>query len=148
ADARRQSAQCQEVLAQRIQEFQNHAAQAEDLNTRLYREVIASRMRPFADGTHAFPRLVRDMARKLNKLVRLDIDGLSTEVDRDILEKLEAPLPHLVRNAIDHGIEMPDVRQAAGKPETGVLRIDAGHRAGTLVITIADDGGGIDLERL
>ena len=83
---------------------------AEDLNSRLYREVIVSRMRPFADGAHGFPRLVRDMARHLGKQVRLDIVGLATEVDRDILEKLEAPLTHLLRNAVDHGIEPPAER--------------------------------------
>jgi two-component system sensor histidine kinase and response regulator WspE len=148
ADGRRQSALCREVLAERIREFQDHAAQAEDLNTRLYREVIASRMRPFADGTAGFPRLVRDMARQLNKAVRLQIDGQSTEVDRDILEKLEAPLTHLLRNAVDHAIEPPEQRVAAGKPETGVVRVEARHRAGSLAITVADDGGGISLERL
>jgi two-component system sensor histidine kinase and response regulator WspE len=148
AEARRQSGHCREVLAERMREFQDHAAQAEDLNSRLYREVIASRMRPFADGAHGFPRLVRDMARQLGKQVRLDIDGQATEVDRDILEKLEAPLTHLLRNAVDHGIEPPEQRKAAGKPETGVVRIDARHRAGMLAITVADDGGGIDLERL
>jgi two-component system sensor histidine kinase and response regulator WspE len=148
AEARRQSGHCREVLAERLRDFQDHAAQAEDLNTRLYREVIASRMRPFADGAQALPRLVRDMARSLGKLVRLDIEGEATEVDRDILEKLEAPLTHLLRNAVDHGIETPEQRRAAGKPEIGTVRIHAGHRAGTLVITVADDGAGINLERL
>ena len=130
-----------------MREFQDHAAQAEDLNPPL-REVIASRMRPFADGAHGFPRLVRDMARKLDKLVCLEIDGESTEVDRDVLEKLEAPLTDLLRNAVDHGIEVPDQRRAAGKPETGTVRLHARHRAGTLAITVSDDGGGIDLNRL
>jgi two-component system sensor histidine kinase and response regulator WspE len=148
AEARQQSKRCGEVLAERMREFQEHAAQAEDLNSRLYREVIASRMRPFADGAHGFPRLVRDMARRLNKLVRLEIDGQATEVDRDVLESLEAPLTHLLRNAVDHGIEPPHEREAAGKPETGVIRMEARHRAGTLVITVTDDGGGIHLERL
>src|SRR5215831_9583602 len=105
-------------------------------------------MRPFTDGAGGFPRLVRDTARQLGKQARLEIVGQATEVDRDILEKLEAPLTHLLRNAVDHGIEAPDRRLAAGKPEAGLVRIDARHRAGTLAITIADDGGGIDLERL
>jgi two-component system sensor histidine kinase and response regulator WspE len=143
-----QSAVCRQVLAERMGEFEDHAAQAEDLNSRLYREVIVSRMRPFADGAHGFPRLVRDMARKLGKQVRLEIDGQSTEVDRDILEKLEAPLMHLLRNAVDHGIEPPDERRAAGKPEQGVVRLEVHHRAGMLAITVSDDGGGIDLDRL
>ena len=148
AEARRQCALCREVLGERIHEFQDHAALAEDLNSRLYREVIVSRMRPFGDGTTGFPRLVRDMARRLDKLVRLELLGQDTPVDRDILEKLEAPLTHVLRNAVDHGIESPAQRQAAGKPETGLVRIEASHRAGTLVITVSDDGNGVELKRL
>jgi two-component system sensor histidine kinase and response regulator WspE len=140
--------QCRQVLSERMSEFEDHAGQAEDLNSRLYREVILSRMRPFADGTHGFPRLVRDMARSLKKQVKLEIAGQNTEVDRDILEKLEAPLTHLLRNAIDHGIETPEERQTAAKAETGQVRLEARHRAGMLAITVADDGGGIDLDRL
>lgn len=147
-EVRRQTAMCRETLMLRMEEFQNHAARAEDLNSRLYREVIASRMRPFSDGAHAFPRLVRDMARELKKQVRLQIDGTSTAVDRDVLEKLEAPLTHLLRNAVDHGIESPEDRKAANKPEAGSVQIEVRHRAGMLAITISDDGKGIDLERL
>jgi two-component system sensor histidine kinase and response regulator WspE len=147
-ETRKQAATCRTVLGERISEFDDHAAAAEDLNTRLYREVIVSRMRPFSDGAHGFPRLVRDMARRLDRQVRLDIDGLSTEVDRDILDKLEAPLTHLLRNSIDHGIEPPEVRRAAGKPEQGVIRLEVRHRAGMLAITVSDDGSGIDVEKL
>src|SRR5205085_12395236 len=95
-EARRLADRCRQVLAERVGEFDDHAGRAEDLNSRLYREVISSRMRPFADGAHGFPRLVRDTARHLGKQARLEIDGQSTEVDRDILEKLEAPLTHLL----------------------------------------------------
>jgi two-component system sensor histidine kinase and response regulator WspE len=105
-------------------------------------------MRPFSDGVHGFPRLVRDLARDLGKKVRLEIMGKGTEVDRDILEKLDAPLNHLIRNAVDHGIELPEERVAAGKPETGLLRLEASHRSGMLMITVRDDGRGIDLEKL
>ena len=105
-------------------------------------------MRPFSDGVQGFPRLVRDLARDLGKKVRLEINGKSTEVDRDILEKLDAPLNHLVRNALDHGIESPEKREAAGKPETGLLQMEASHRSGMLMITVKDDGRGIDLEKL
>jgi two-component system sensor histidine kinase and response regulator WspE len=145
-EARRLAAQCRQVLAERIGEFDDHAGQAEDLNTRLYREVIVSRMRPFADGAGGFPRLVRDTARSLGKQVRLEIDGQSTEVDRDILEKLEAPLTHLLRNAVDHGMESSEARAAAGKPAEGVVRVQVRHRAGMLAITVRDDGAGIDVE--
>ena len=146
--ARQGSAHCRQMLAERLLAFDDHAAQAEDLNTRLYREVIVSRMRPFGDGAHGFPRLVRDMARQLGKQVRLEIDGLETDVDRDVLEKLEAPLTHLLRNALDHGIERPDVRQAAGKPAAGLIQLEVRHRAGMLAITIADDGRGLDVDRI
>ena len=148
SEVREQAASCRDVLMKRMEEFQDHAARAEDLNTRLYREVIASRMRPFSDGAHAFPRLVRDMARELKKQVRLNIEGAQTAVDRDVLEKLEAPLTHLLRNAVDHGIEMPGVRKETGKPESGTIRLEVRHRAGMLAITISDDGGGIDPEKL
>jgi two-component system sensor histidine kinase and response regulator WspE len=127
----------------------DHAARRSMLVTgRLYQEVIASRLRPFADGTQALPRLVRDVSRALGKQARLEIEGRDTPVDRDILEKLEAPLNHLLRNACDHGLEMPAERIAAGKPEVGVIRLEARHRAGMLVVQVSDDGRGIPLPRL
>ncbi len=147
-DARKQVTICRQVLGDRIAEFETHAGAAEDLNTRLYREVIVSRMRPFADGIHAFPRLVRDTARTLGKSARLEIIGATTEVDRDILEKLEAPLTHLLRNSVDHGLEAPETRLAANKQAEGFVRIEARHRAGMLAITVTDDGAGIDIEKI
>jgi two-component system sensor histidine kinase and response regulator WspE len=141
-------ARAKQILGDRIAEFENHAGQAEDLNSRLYQEVIVSRMRPFSDGAHGFPRLVRDTARTLGKAARLEIMGQATEVDRDILEKLEAPLTHILRNAVDHGLESMDARIAAGKPAEGLVKIEARHRGGMLSITIGDDGDGIDLARL
>ena len=146
--ARKQLGECHQTISGRIGEFDDRAASADDLNSRLYREVIASRMRPFADGVQSFPRLIRDMARALGKQIRLDILGQATDVDRDILEKLESPLNHMIRNAADHGMETPEDRLAAGKPATGVIRLEARHRAGTLAITISDDGRGIDPERV
>ena len=148
ADARRQAAVCRSQLNDQAADFDDHAARGEDLNVRLYREVITSRMRPFGDGVHGLPRLVRDMARSLGKEAKLVIDGQQTEVDRDILEKLESPLSHMIRNAVDHGIEMPEARTKAGKPAAGTIRLDARHRAGMLQVTITDDGGGVDLDKL
>ncbi len=148
SDTRRQWTACRQELSAKTSDFDDHAARAEDLNVRLYREVIASRMRPFGDGTHGLARLVRDMARSLGKEARLVVVGERTEVDRDILEKLESPLSHLVRNAVDHGLEMPGVRGTANKPAAGTITVEARHRAGMLLVTIADDGGGIDLNRL
>ena len=105
-------------------------------------------MRPLADGIRGFPRLVRDVARSLGKQVRWEVRGEQTGVDRDILDKLEAPLSHLVRNALDHGIEPPGEREAAGKPPVGTISLEARHRAGMLQIILSDDGRGIDVERL
>ncbi len=118
------------------------------LSGRLYQEVIASRMRPFGDGAQGFPRLVRDVSRALGKNIRFDLDGRDTPVDRDILERLEAPLNHLLRNACDHGIETPEKRRAAGKPEAGLVRLIARHRAGMLVLQVIDDGNGVPIPRL
>jgi two-component system sensor histidine kinase and response regulator WspE len=118
------------------------------LSDRLYREVVASRMRPFGDGVEGFPRLVRDLARQLGKQAQLEIVGTNTEVDREILDRLEAPLNHAIRNSLDHGIERPDERVAAGKPPSGTIRIEARHRAGLFVLTVSDDGRGVDIEAL
>lgn len=147
-DARKRLADCRETLADRIAAFEAHARDSDDLNSRLYREVIASRMRPFADGTHGLGRMARDVARALGKQVRFEVAGQDTDVDRDILDRLESPLGHIVRNAIDHGLETPDERTKAGKPEAGTIRVEARHHAGMLNIRVSDDGRGIDLDRL
>ncbi len=147
-DARGQLAQCRQMLSERISEFENRARNADDLNSRLYHEVIASRMRPFRDGVQGFPRMIRDLARQLGKKVAFQLHGETVDVDRDILEKLEAPLNHILRNSLDHGLETPTQRAEAGKPETCRLRIEARHNAGMLVITVTDDGRGIDLETI
>jgi two-component system sensor histidine kinase and response regulator WspE len=148
SDARKQWAVCHQDLNAQSGDFEDHAARAEDLNARLYREVIISRMRPFGDGTHGLPRLVRDMARSLGKEARLVVAGDRTEVDRDILEKLESPLSHLIRNAVDHGLESTQERTRASKPRAGTITVEARHRAGMLHVTVSDDGAGIDLAKL
>ena len=119
-----------------------------DLAHRLYEEALACRMRPFADGVEGLPRMVRDLARSLGRQVKLEIVGGATRVDRDILAKLDAPLGHLLRNAVDHGVESPEARAAAGKPPEGLVRVEARHSAGALHIIVSDDGGGVDLEKL
>lgn len=139
---------CQQTLADRLNELELFIRRSTNLSDRLYREVIATHMRPFADGVQAFPRLVRDLAKQLGKQVKFEILGSATKVDRDILEKLEVPLTHLLSNAIDHGLETPSERVAAGKSPEGSLRLEAVHRAGMLSITVTDDGRGIDLEQL
>jgi two-component system sensor histidine kinase and response regulator WspE len=132
-------------LRRRIDDVEAFARRNEDLSHRLHHEVLASRMRPLADVIGGFPRLVRDVARDLGKQVRLEVRGEQTGVDRDILDKLEAPLSHLIRNALDHGIEMPAARAALDKPSSGTILLDARHRAGMLNITVSDDGGGVDV---
>lgn len=141
-------AEGQAILAERLDELDIVDRGASDLAHRLYEETLASRMRPFEDGVRHFARTVRDLGRALGKPVRLDIVGGSTSIDRDILDQLDTALGHLLRNAVDHGIEAPEQRRAAGKPEEGVVRIEARHSAGLLQIIVSDDGCGIDLEAL
>jgi len=142
------SGQGRQLLAERLDELEEFDRRSHNLASRLNREVIASRILPFADGVHGFQRMVRDISRQLGKRVRLDIQGLHTQVDRDILEKLEAPLNHLIRNALDHGIESPADRAAAGKPEPAVIRLEALHSSGMLSIIVEDDGRGMELDKL
>lgn len=129
-------------------EVEDHTRRSTEISYRLYHEVIANRMRPFRDGIRPFPRLVRDLSRELGKDVQLEIVGEETNVDRDILEKIEAPLNHLIRNALDHGIETPDERVAAGKTKKATIRLEARHSYGMLNILVIDDGRGIDLKKL
>ncbi len=110
--------------------------------------ILSSRLRPFGEGVLSLQRLVRDIGRDLGKEVRLEIEGNATRIDRDVLEALDTPLGHLLRNAIDHGIESPPIRTAAGKPALGTVRLAAWHRRGRLLITVSDDGAGIDEEDL
>ena len=146
--ARGQAARCLEGLGETLETIEEFARGSEDLSGRLHHEVLASRMRPLADGVRGFPRLVRDVSRQLGKQVKFEVVGETTGVDRDILDGLEAPLNHLIRNALDHGLEMPEERRAAGKNPAGTIRLEARHRAGMLQIILGDDGRGIDLDRL
>lgn len=138
----------QQLLGEQLIALDAFDRRSVNLSQQLYDEALACRMRPFADGTAGFARMVRDVGNALGKSVRLDISGNATQIDRDILEKLEAPLGHLLRNAVDHGIEDGSTRRAAGKPEQGVVRLEARHSAGMLLIEVVDDGAGIDLDAL
>ncbi|MEL6158327.1 MAG: hybrid sensor histidine kinase/response regulator [Cyanobacteria bacterium J06623_5] len=139
---------CHSLLSDQLSDLELFSRRFGQLSDRLYREVIASHMCAFETGTRGYERLVRDLARKLGKQVCLQIEGLTTQVDRDILERLDAPITHLLTNAIAHGLEPPEERLAAGKTESGTVRIEATHRSGMLLITIEDDGKGIDFEQL
>lgn len=139
---------CRSLVNEYQAEIEDHARRSTEISHHLYHEVIANRMRPFADGIRGFPRMVRDLARELGKEVEFEIIGSDTLVDRDILDKIEAPLNHLIRNAIDHGVESPQERLQAGKPEKALIRLEARHSAGMLNIVVSDDGYGIDIEKL
>ncbi|MGY1918735.1 response regulator [Pseudomonas tolaasii] len=147
-DTRRLLSEAQALLAEKTAELDEFGWQAGQRAQVLYDTALACRMRPFADVLAGQVRMVRDLGRSLGKQVRLEIEGEKTQVDRDVLEKLEAPLTHLLRNAVDHGIEMPEQRILAGKPAEGVIRLRASHQAGLLVLELSDDGNGVDLERL
>ncbi|MGN4047415.1 hybrid sensor histidine kinase/response regulator [Pseudomonas sp. SM4] len=147
-DARRLLAESQQLLSEKNAELDEFAWQASQRAQVLYDTALACRMRPFADVLSGQVRMVRDLGRSLGKQVRLEIEGEKTQVDRDVLEKLEAPLTHLLRNAVDHGIETPEQRLLKGKPEEGLIRLRASHQAGLLVLELSDDGNGVDLEKV
>ena len=110
--------------------------------------VMKLRMQPVKKVFSKFPRIVRDLAKKLNKKVNLVLEGEDTEIDRSILDKLEDPMIHLVRNAIDHGIEPPEERVKAGKPEVGTVKLIAYQEGDRIIIAIEDDGRGINVEKV
>jgi two-component system sensor histidine kinase and response regulator WspE len=147
-EARRLLGEAQHLLIQQTADLDEFGWQASQRAQLLYDTALACRMRPFADVLVGQARMVRDLGRSLGKQVRLEIDGEKTQVDRDVLEKLEAPLTHLLRNAVDHGIELPAQRRACGKPAEGLIQLKASHQAGLLVVELIDDGAGVDLERL
>jgi two-component system, chemotaxis family, sensor histidine kinase and response regulator WspE len=118
------------------------------LSERLHNLVLRGRLRPFSEGVKGFPRMMRDLARDLGKEVDFSILGGQTMIDRDILAQMDAPLNHLLRNALDHGVETPAERRQRGKPPQGRVVLEARHLNGRLLITLSDDGGGIDIDAL
>jgi two-component system sensor histidine kinase and response regulator WspE len=139
---------CRRMLIQDMEVLEDHARHAANISHRLYRQIVTSKMRPFSEGIRGFARMVRDIARELGKEVNFEVIGAATMVDRDILDRIEAPLNHLIRNALDHGIEQPADRAASGKPEKGTIQLNARHNKGMLTIGVRDDGLGIDPEQL
>ena len=118
------------------------------ITTELQESVMKTRMQPIGNVWAKFPRVVRDVSHELGKKVRLVMDGQTTELDRTIIEAIKDPLTHIVRNSIDHGIELPEKRRGAGKSEEGLLSLRAFHEGGQVNIEIMDDGTGINLERV
>ena len=118
-------------------------------NTREMQEgIMRIRMLPISFAFNRFPRLVHDMSDKMGKKVNLKLSGEQTELDKTVMEKIGDPLVHLVRNSLDHGLEMPDVRAAAGKNETGTIHLNAYHQGGNIVIEIKDDGAGLNEDKI
>ena len=129
----------------------NLASPAQQLNlltSELQEEVMKTRMQPISTIYDKFPRVVRDVALGCGKQVQIEMDGKETELDRSLLEAIKDPLTHIVRNSVDHGIELPDERVARGKRPEGHLKLRACHEGGQVVIEITDDGAGIDAGRV
>jgi two-component system, chemotaxis family, sensor histidine kinase and response regulator WspE len=148
AAARGEAESCEAAVSHRLEELNDFDRRIVRLSDRLHREVLSCRMRPFREGVLGIQRLVREVMRMLNKEVTLEIRGEHTPIDRDILERLESALVHLVRNALDHGIETPAERQACGKPAAGKVTLSAEHSAGALHVSVSDDGRGISVEHI
>ncbi|MDE8349729.1 MAG: chemotaxis protein CheA [Acidocella sp.] len=120
----------------------------EHLTREIQDSVMAIRAQPVRSVFQRMPRLVREVAAQTGKQVRLLTEGESTEVDKTVIERIADPLTHMIRNAIDHGLETPEVRQASGKPVEGTVRLAALHRSGRIVVEVADDGAGINRNRV
>lgn len=118
------------------------------ITTELQEGVIKTRMQPISNAWNKIPRVVRDLSISCGKQVQVKMEGAETELDKTILEAIKDPLTHIVRNSVDHGIESPDVRRKAGKPAEGTLMLRAYHEGGQVNIEIADDGGGINVDRV
>ncbi len=118
------------------------------ISTELQEQIMKMRMVPISQLFGRFPRIVRDLSKKLNKKVQLVMEGQETELDRNIVETLSDPMVHIIRNAIDHGIELPEERAMAGKPEIGTIKLIAYHEGNNIVVIVEDDGRGIDPEKI
>ncbi|CAK0775217.1 Chemotaxis protein CheA [Gammaproteobacteria bacterium] len=138
----------QEFEMNRLEKLRDGLAQLERHTRELQEGVMQIRMLPISFTFNRFPRLVHDLSAQLGKQVELRMSGENTEVDKTVIEKIGDPLVHLVRNSLDHGIESPEARRAAGKSEVGRVDLNAYHRGGNIVIEVMDDGAGIDSKRL
>ena len=118
------------------------------VTTDLQIAVMKTRMLPIGKVFNKFPRMIRDLSRELNKKIELEISGEETELDKSIVEEIGDPLVHIIRNSCDHGVEMPSIRLAAGKPETGTIKLKAYNEGNAIVIQIDDDGKGLDIDML
>ncbi len=128
--------------------FDSVAAKIDQVTSELQEAIMQTRMQPIGSVFSKFPRIVRDLSSKLNKKCDLEIEGKDVELDKTIIEGIGDPLTHLIRNSVDHGVELPSVRKERQKSETGTIHLKAYHQAGKVNIAIIDDGGGIDAEKM
>jgi two-component system chemotaxis sensor kinase CheA len=143
-----QFAENEEVTAEQIEQLRSGLSQLERNTRELQESVMSIRMLPISFIFSRFPRMVHDLSNKLGKKVELVMSGEGTELDKTVMEKIGDPLVHLVRNAIDHGIENPDIRRENGKPESGTVNLNAFHQGGNIVIEIKDNGAGLNKDKL
>jgi len=142
----------QAMMAQRLADLGmsgvDELGMLDQLTRELQDSAMSIRAQPIGSVFSRVPRIVRELEAETGKRVRVEVVGEQTELDKTVVERLGEPLTHLIRNAVDHGLERPEVREAAGKPAEGVLRVSAEHRSGRILISIADDGAGINRERV
>ncbi|MBV1920068.1 MAG: chemotaxis protein CheA, partial [Pseudomonadales bacterium] len=138
----------EEFTMDKLARLQEGLAQLEHNTRDLQESVMRIRMLPISFSFSRFPRMVRDLSRQLDKKVELLLVGEQTELDKTVMEKIGDPLVHLVRNSLDHGLEVPADRIAAGKSETGTITLNASHQGGNIIIEITDDGAGLNKERI
>jgi two-component system chemotaxis sensor kinase CheA len=129
-------------------EFKAPLQRLSNVTAELQEGVMKTRMQPIGNAWQKLPRIVRDLANELSKPIELEMHGAETELDRQVLDLIKDPLTHMVRNSADHGIEETARRRAAGKPEKGTIRLSAWHQGGHIIIEIADDGRGLDVQRI
>ena len=129
-------------------EFKTPLQRLSNVTAELQEGVMKTRMQPIGNAWQKLPRIVRDLSAELGKQIELEMHGADTELDRQVLDLIKDPLTHMVRNSADHGLEMPDARAAAGKPEQGTIRLSAYHEGGHIIICIADDGRGLNTEAI
>jgi len=137
-----------EFSMERLEALREGLAQLERNTRELQESVMRIRMLPISFSFQRFPRLVHDLSQKMDKKIELKMTGEQTELDKTVMEKIGDPLVHLVRNSLDHGIESPQERLAAGKPEVGLIQLNAYHQGGYIVIEISDDGAGLPKDKL
>jgi two-component system, chemotaxis family, sensor kinase CheA len=136
------------LRAQKETDFTGALHRLNHITSELQEGVMRTRMQPIANAWAKLPRLVRDLSRELDKRIELELAGAETELDRQILETVKDPLTHMVRNSADHGLESPEERAKAGKPEVGTIRLAAHQEGGHIVIAVSDDGRGLALDRI